>query len=306
MLAELNAVEAVARRRSFRGAAAELGVSPSALSHAVATLEQRLGVRLFHRTTRSVSLSEAGTQFLERVQPALREISDAMTAAKALRATPSGTLRLNVSESASRWLMPAVLEFSRRFPQMQVQLSSDERFVDIVAKGFDAGVRLKDSVPPDMVAVPCSPDLRFAVVGSPAYFKMRSRPVVPSDLKDHICIKMRLPGGGLYRWEFEKHGEETVIDVDGPLTLNNHAMKLDAALRGAGLTYINEWAVEEHLKAGRLVRVLEDWTPPYPGLCLYYPGNRLMPAGLKAFVEILRAANLKRVEAAPPSRRRSS
>lgn len=304
-LFELNAVVAVATRRSFRRAAGELGMSPSALSHAVAALEQRLGVRLFNRTTRSVSLSEAGEQFLSRVRPALREITDAMAAANAARDTPSGTLRLNMSEGSARRIFPAVLEFLGRYPDMQVQLTTDDRFVDIVAKGFDAGVRLKDSVPQDMIAVPCSPDLRFAVVGAPRYFKTHPRPLNPGDLKAHACIKMRLPSGANYQWEFEKRGEEVSIEVEGALTLDSHELKLDAALRGAGLTYINEWAVEAHIAAGRLIRVLEDWTPPYPGLCLYYPGNRLVPAGLKAFVEVLRETT-RSAAAAPPLRRRSS
>jgi DNA-binding transcriptional LysR family regulator len=288
-LFELNAVVAVSTRKSFRGAAAELGMSPSALSHAIAALELRLGVRLFNRTTRSVSLSEAGQQFLGRIRPALREITDAMEAVNAFRDTPSGTLRINASEGAAQRIFSAVvLEFLRRYPDMQVEVVTEGRYVDIVADGFDAGIRMAEAVPGDMIAVPCSPDLRFAVVGSPAYFANRTRPLTPGDLAAHMCIRTRLSSGGFYRWEFEKRGEEVAIDPPGALTLGSHALKLEAALNGAGLLYVNEWTVAEHIAAGRLIRVLEDWTPAYPGLRLYYPGQRHVPAGLRAFIDVLK------------------
>jgi DNA-binding transcriptional LysR family regulator len=288
-LLELNAVIAVSAHKSFRSAAAELGLSPSALSHAIATLEQRIGVRLFNRTTRSVSLSEAGEQFIARVRPALVEISAAMEEVDKFRATPTGTLRINTSADAARLLLtPFVLEFLRRYPDMQVDLVTEGRLVDIVADGFDAGVRLQEAVPQDMIAVPCSPPFRMAVVGSRSYFKNRSRPVVPGDLHRHSCIRTRLPSGTLWRWEFEKRGEEVAVDVAGPLTLDNHDLMLQAALKGAGLAYMSEWGVSNELASGRLVRVLEDWTPPYPGLCVYYSGHRHVPAGLQAFIAVVR------------------
>lgn len=288
-LLELNAVVAVAAHRSFRAAATELGLSPSALSHAVATLEQRMGVRLFNRTTRSVALSEAGEQFLARVGPALREISQAMVAANELRDTLTGTLRINASEGAARmFLMPSVLEFLRRYPDMHVDLVTQDQLVDIVAAGFDAGVRLADGVPRDMIAVPCGPDVSFAVVGSARYFKGRTRPLTPGDLAAHSCIRRRWPSGAIYRWEFEKRGEEVVIEVNGSLTLDRDQLMIEAALRGAGLAYLSETSVAADIAVGRLIRVLEDWTPAYPGPRLYYPGHRHVPAALRAFIAILR------------------
>jgi DNA-binding transcriptional LysR family regulator len=288
-LFELNAVVAVSSHRSFRRAAAELGLSPSALSHAVATLEQRLGVRLFNRTTRSVSLSEAGERFLKRVQPALGEIADAMEAVNELRDTPTGTLRINASESAARQiLVPIVFEFLRRYPDMEVDIAAEGRLVDIVAAGFDAGIRIAEMVPRGMIAVPCAPPQCFAVVGSPAYFKRHSHPRMPDDLKAHNCIRYRFSSGTIFRWEFEKRGEEIDLDVPGSLTLDNQALMREAALHGVGLAYVNEWAVEADLAVGRLIRVLQDWTPPFPGPCLYYPGHRHVPAGLRAFVGVVK------------------
>lgn len=293
-LFELNAIVAVATHRNFRHAARELAMSPSALSHAVATLERRLGVRLFHRTTRSVALSEAGTRFLARVQPALQEISAAIDIAGEARDTPTGTLRLNTSEGgAQQILSPLILEFLSRYPDMRVDLVTEGRFIDIVKEGFDAGIRLAETVPQDMIAVPCGPDLRFAVVGAPRYLKARERPRVPGDLAAHRCIRHRLPSGALYRWEFEKRGQHLRVDVDGPLTLDNHLLMIEAAVAGAGLAYVNEWSVRGEIASGRLVRLLGDWTPPYPGLRLYYPGRRHVPAGLRAFIGLIRARRLK-------------
>ena len=288
-LSELNAVVAVAAHRSFRKAAAELDMSPSALSHAIATLEQGLGLRLFNRTTRSVSLSEAGAAFLARVQPALNEITAAMEGANDFRDTPSGTLRLNTSEGAARMILaPLLLEFLRRYPDMQVDLVTEGRLVDIVKEGFDAGFRLAEAVPLDMIAVPCTPPLRFAVVGSPAYFKGRKLPRTPQELQSHTCIRSRLPSGALFKWEFEKNGSKLELDVAGPLTLDNDNLRIAAALEGHGLTWASEWPVAPHIASGRLVRVLEDWTPAIPGLCLYYPGHRLVPAGLQALISLVR------------------
>jgi DNA-binding transcriptional LysR family regulator len=288
-LTELNAVVAVAAQRNFRRAAAELGMSPSALSHAIAALEQRIGVRLFHRTTRSVSLSEAGEQFLARVQPALREIGAAMEAVNDYRDKPAGTLRINTSEGAARMVLtPMVFEFMRRYPEMKVDIVTEGKLVDIVADGFDAGIRSVETLPQDMVAVPCSPPLRFAVVGSPAYFANHKKPRVPADLLAHNCMRSRYASGAIYRWEFEKHGEKQEIDVKGSLTLDNHNLMIEAALEGVGLAWCSEWAVARHITAGRLIRVLGDWSPAYPGLCLYYPGHRHVPAGLRAFIAVIR------------------
>ncbi len=287
-LTELTAVSAVAAHKSFRAAAAALDISPSALSHAVAALEKRIGVRLFNRTTRSVSLSPAGEQFLSRVTPALQEISDAMEAVNDHRDTPSGTLRLNSSEIGARLIQPIILAFLDRYPEMSIDLAAQGRFVDIVAGGFDAGVRLAEAVPQDMIAVKLTEDLSFAVVGSPVYFADHDIPLVPADLLHHRCVRARLPSGKLFPWEFQRHGETEIIDVPGQLTLDNDTLKLEAALAGGGLTYISAEVIAGHLADGRLVRVLQDWTPSFPGLCLYYPGRRHVSAGLRAFIAVAR------------------
>jgi DNA-binding transcriptional LysR family regulator len=288
-LFELNAVAAISAHRSFRAAATELGISPSALSHAIAGLEKRLGVRLINRTTRSVSLSQAGERFLARVSPALREIAGAMEDVNAFRDTPTGTLRINFKERAGHLILrPVVAKYLRRYPDMQVELTVEGRPIDIVAEGFDAGIRLAESVPQDMVAVPCGPDSRFIVVGAPAYFERRPVPRSPADLLAHDCIRRRMPGGKLYRWEFEKRGEEMALDVPGRLTLDNDGLMIEAALEGLGLAFVSDWWVADYLAKGSLQAVLEDWTPPFPGLCLYYPRHRHVTAGLRAFVELIR------------------
>jgi DNA-binding transcriptional LysR family regulator len=286
-LIELDAVVALARHRNFRAAALELGVSRSALSHAVAALEERLGVRLFNRTTRSVSPTEAGEQFVSSVAPALGDIRGAIEAANNRRATPAGTLRINTGARAARQMMtPIIVEYLRRYPEMKVDLVTEGRLVDIVVDGFDAGVRPANRVPQDMIAIPIGPDQRFAVVGSPSYLAGREKPHTPQDLLAHRCIRSRLPGGGIYRWEF-RHGEAVAIDVEGPLTLDEPTLMLEAARAGVGLAYVIEWSVAADLAAGRLVRVLEDWTPTFPGLCLYYPSRRHLPAGLRALVDLI-------------------
>lgn len=287
-LIELNAALAVASHKSFRGAAAELGMSPSALSHAIAALERRIGVRLFHRTTRSVSLSEAGEHFVSRVRPALREISAAIESVNEFRDSPRGTLRINASEAAARLvLLSKVVALVARHPEIQVEVATNDRFVDIVAEGFDAGVRFRDTIPADMVAVPCSDDVRFAIVGAPSYFARQPAPRVPGDLLSHACIRRRWPGGAIFRWQLGRRGHEQALDVRGPLTLDRDALMIDAALAGVGLAYVSEWEVAAHLASGALVRVLEAYTPPYAGFALYYPGHRHVPGPLRAFVQVL-------------------
>jgi DNA-binding transcriptional LysR family regulator len=288
-LFELNAVAAISARRSFRAAATELGISPSALSHAIAGLEKRLGVRLINRTTRSVSLSEAGERFLARVSPALAEIAGALEDVNEFRDTPAGTLRINLKERAAHQILrPVIANFLRRYPDMNVELTLEGRHIDIVAEGFDAGIRLAEAVPQDMIAIPCGPDSRFIVVGSPDYFERASKPQSPSDLLRHECIRRRMPGGKLYHWEFEKRGEEIALDVPGRLTLDSDALMVEAALEGMGLAFVSDFWVTEHLAAGKLQAVLEDWTPLFPGLRLYYPRHRHMTAGLRAFIDLLR------------------
>ena len=288
-LFELNAVAAISAHRSFRAAATELGISRSALSHTIAGLEKRLGVRLINRTTRSVALSEAGERFLARVSPALREIAGAMEDVNVFRDTPTGTLRINLKERAAHQILrPVVANYLRRYPDMNVELVLESRPIDIVAEGFDAGIRLAESVPQDMVAVPCGPDTRFIVVGAPAYFARLAAPRSPADLLAHACIRRRMPGGKLYRWEFEKRGEQIVLDVPGRLTLDNDILMVEAAVEGLGLAFVSDFWVKDQLASGSLKAVLADWTPPFPGLRLYYPSHRHMTAGLRAFVDLLR------------------
>jgi DNA-binding transcriptional LysR family regulator len=304
-LFELNAVAAISAHRSFRAAATELGISPSALSHAIAGLERRLGVRLINRTTRSVALSQAGERFLARVSPALREIEGAMEDVNAFRDTPAGTLRINAKERAGHQILrPVVAKYLRRYPDMQVELTMEGRTIDIVAERFDAGIRLAESVPQDMVAIPCGPDSRFIVVGAPAYFDRASVPRSPADLLAHECIRRRMPGGKLYRWEFEKRGEEIALDVPGRLTLDNDSLMVEAATEGLGVAFVSDFWVTEHLAAGTLRAVLEDWTPAFPGLRLYYPPHRHMTAGLRAFVDLLKEEN-KRISVAKMSGRKT-
>jgi DNA-binding transcriptional LysR family regulator len=288
-MVELDAVVAVSRRGSFRAAAVELGMSPTALSHAVNGLEARLGVRLFNRTTRSVSLSEAGGQFIARVTPALSEIRSAMEGVNNLRDKPAGTLRINSTVSAARRiLVSVVLEYLRRYPDMKVDLVTEGRLTDIVADGFDAGIRTRDMVPGDMIAVPFGSDQRFVVVGSPAYFEENPPPRTPGDLMRHRCIRARLPSSGMYRWEFAQRSETLNVDVPGVLTLDEPTLLREAALAGAGLAYMREAWIAQDVAAGRLVSALNEWMPSSPGLCLYYPGRRNVPASLRAFIDVIR------------------
>jgi len=306
-LAELEAVLAVSRHRSFRAAASELSVSTSALSHSIAGLEARIGVRLFNRTTRSVSLSEAGAQFVQNVAPALSTIRDALEQAGSFRDTPSGTLRINTSVGAAHQAMPVFVAFLQRYPDMKLDIVTEGRLIDIVVEGFDAGIRLLETVPQDMIAVPFGERQRFAVVGSPAYFSGHKPPRTPADLAAHRCIRSRMPSGSIYQWEFERHGQTVRIDGDGALTLDEPGMMLAAARAGLGLAYLTEWNVSADLVAGTLVRVLEEWTPPLDGLCLYYPGRRHVPAGLRALIDMIRDyADANRKRAAPIRKRRQA
>jgi DNA-binding transcriptional LysR family regulator len=291
-LTEFDAVIAVGRLGSFRAAATELGMSTSALSHAVAALEARLGVRLFNRTTRSVSTTDAGEQFLARVAPALAEIGGAIEDINSHRDTPTGTLRINTSAGAARMILtPLLLEYLRRYPDMNLVLVTEGRLVDIVGQGFDAGIRIAEAVPQDMIAVPIGGEIRMVVVGAPSYFAGRTIPRVPDDLRQHRCIRARMASGAIWSWEFERRGEVTEIDVPGTLTLDEMTLMKEAALAGAGLAYLSEWSVRDAIAAGALIPVLEDWSPPYPGLCLYYPGRRHVPAGLRALIDLIREQN---------------
>ncbi|WP_044561744.1 LysR family transcriptional regulator [Azospirillum sp. B4] len=299
--ADLSVFLAIASHRSFRKAAVELGVTPSALSHALRAIEERLDLRLVNRTTRSVALTEAGERLYARIRPAFLDIHDAIEDLNSLRGTPVGTLRLNASQAAARLvLLPIVLRFLAAFPDVRVEMVVDDAMVDVVAGGFDAGVRFGESIAGDMIAVPLGPRQRFAVIGSPAYFQRHPVPASPHDLRGLPCVRYRFLSGGLYRWEFERAGVELDVEVDGPLTLSDQDLMVDAALAGTGLAYVFDARVTEPVAAGRLVRVLEDWCPYYPGLFLYYPSRRQLPAALRAFIDFARAPDKGRPQAGRP------
>lgn len=288
-LSDLAAFCAIAQYRSFRRAAEMLGVSRSSLSHAMRSLETDLGVRVLHRTTRSVSPTEAGERLLRRLVPVLHELDEALDAVGEHDGQPAGTLRINGNEAAIRLLLETIVpQFLSRYPRMAVDLVAEGRLVDIVEEGFDAGVRLAEAVPQDMIAVSLGPDVRFIAVAAPAYLENREPPSSPDDLKDHSCIRHRLPSGKPYRWEFERKDQHIVIDVPGALTLNSIQFMVDAAVNGLGIAYVPESAALDLLKEGRLVILLEDWSPVIPGLRLYYPGHRHVPPGLQAFINLVK------------------
>jgi len=281
---------AVARARNFTRAAAQLGVSQSALSQTLRSLEAKLGVRLLTRTTRSMSTTEAGERLLRAIGPAFDDIDAGLAALAALRDRPAGTIRITAHDHAVRAVLwPALLKLLPAYPDISVEIIIDYGLTDIVAERFDAGIRSGEMVARDMIAVRIGPDMRMAVVGAPAYFATRAVPEAPRDLTAHRCINLRLPTlGGLYAWEFGKDGAETKVRVEGPLVFNASGPMLDAALAGFGLAYLPEDIVEAHIEAGRLIRVLEDWCPPYPGYHLYYPSRRQPTPAFAALVNALR------------------
>ena len=280
----------VARERSFTRAAAQLGVSQSALSHAMRNLEARLEVRLLTRTTRSVAPTEAGERLLMRLSPHLLEIEQELTALRDTRDRPAGNIRLTAGEHAmSAVLWPVLKPFMAQYPDIHVEVTVDNGLTDIVDGRFDAGVRLGEQVAKDMIAVRIAPDMRMAVVGSADYFERYGTPDTPEQLQHHRCINMRLPTrGGLYAWEFERDGREVRVRVDGQLTLNNLPQRIDAAESGLGLAYVPEDTVREALDQGRLLRVLEAWCPPFDGYHLYYPSRRQHTTAFSLLVDALR------------------
>src|SRR3989442_2494091 len=289
-LDDLAAFAAVGRERSFTKAAAKLGVSQSALSQTIRQLEARLGVRLLTRTTRSVSVTEAGERVVATVAPRIEEIETELAAVGELREKPAGTIRITAIEyAADAILLPKLAKLLREYPDIKVEIIIDYGLTDIAAQQFDAGVRSGEQVAKDMIAVRIGPDMRMAVVGAPSYFKGRPEPKKPQDLLNHNCITLRLPThGGLYAWEFEKGGRELRVRVEGQLTYNTTGQMLTAALAGLGLAYVPEGLVQPHLAKGRLKPVLEDWGLPYSGYHLFYPSRRQPSAAFALFVDALR------------------
>ncbi len=288
-LSDLTGFVAVAQHRSFRRAAELLGVSRSTLSHAVIGMEKDLGVRLLNRTTRSVSLTEAGEILARQATALLKNYDETLDALADAGGVVGGTLRINCTEMAAGYLLRgAVPVFLQRYPQVSFDLVTDGRLVDIVAAGFDAGIRLRDSVPQDMIAVPFGEEVRFVPVASPDYLGRQGTPVMPDDLLRHRCIRHRLPSGKIHRWDFEKHGQEVVIDVPSALTLNHPRLMAEAAASGLGIAFVPESVARSRMATGELLTVLGDWCPAMPGLCLYYPGHRHLRPTLRAFIDTLK------------------
>ncbi len=288
-LSELAAFEAVARHRSFRKASEERGVTASAISHAVSNLEARVGIRLLNRTTRNVSATDAGAMLLAQLSPALRDIGSALDALNQFRETPFGKVRINAPNSIAPFVLgPVMGELIRNNPKLELEIVATDRLIDIVEDGFDAGIRLGESLREGMVAVRIRPRLRFAVVGSPGYFETKPVPQTPADLTDHVCIRNMYPSGAFYPWSFAREGETVDVEPRGPLALHDHELMVEAALAGIGLVYIWEARAKPYVESGRLVECLQAWCPPEDWLYLYYPTRRHMSAGLRAVIDAMR------------------
>lgn len=279
----------IAEERSFTKAAKRLGVSPSALSHAMRGLEEGLGVRLLSRTTRSVAPTEAGEQLLARLRPAITDVRDALQQLSGLRDKPAGRIRLLVPRLAGTTVLgPKLAKFARDYPDVILDITADDSRMDIVAGGFDAGIHFGEYIQKDMIAVRVSKDHRAAIVGAPGYFKSHTKPKTPHDLLKHRCINFRHGSAGLYRWEFDKDKKSLSVAVNGPLIVDDVETMIRASIDGVGLAFVSDERVEAQIKSGELIRVLEDWCQPFPGFFLFYPSRRQQPAALSALVNTLR------------------
>ena len=289
-LSELAAFDAVARYKSFRRAGDERGVTASAISHAVSNLEARVGIRLLNRTTRSVSLTDAGVMLFSRLSPAFVDIGSALDGLNQFRDTPFGKVRINAPSSIAPFVVgPVMGELVAANPNLQLEVIATDRMVDIVEDGFDAGIRLGESLRDGMTAVKIKPRLRFAIVGSPDYFKRHSAPCVPADLKKHVCLQNLYPSGARYAWEFKKDGKTIEFQPTGHIASDDHELLVKAALAGAGLAYVWENRAEREIKDGALVRCLEPWCALEDWLYIYYPTRKYISAGLRAVISALRA-----------------
>ena len=288
-LSVLSAFLTVAEERSFTRAAKRLNISTSGLSHTIRRLEEQIGVRLLTRTTRSVSPTDAGERLLAHLRPALADIRGVLTELAGLQSMPVGRLRLLCPRLAAKSVLaPKLGQFARNYPGVELDITTDDSRVDLVAAGYDAGIQFGEYIAQDMVAVRVSPDLRPAIVGAPSYFAAHPKPTSPRDLLEHRCIRFRHRGESVYRWELDQGDESLTIAVNGPLILDDLDLMIQAALDGAGLTWVAEDHVAQHLASGALIRVLEDWCPPFPGFFLYYPSRKQQPAALTALVKTLR------------------
>jgi len=291
-LANLTAFVAVADHLSFRAAASRLGVTPSALSHTMRQLEERLGIRLLHRTTRSVSVTDAGHRLLERLRPAIDQIASALEDLNQERSRPVGRLRIYaIHTAAAAVIAPVWQRFLSTYPEVHLELQLGEAPIDIVAKGFDAGIGPRDRVAADMIIVRVMGPVKVAVVGAPSYFARRQRPRTPDDLARHSCVEYRRGAdGAVFEWEFERSGRSRKVSVSGRVMVNDPDLAVRAAVDGLGITYTITAQAEPFLRSGQLVRVLEDWSPSFGGLFLYYPSHRQVPAALRALIDMIRAA----------------
>jgi DNA-binding transcriptional LysR family regulator len=289
---ELNVLSAfmvVAEERSFTRAAKRLNISTSGLSHAIRRLEEQLGIRLLSRTTRSVSPTDAGEQLLAQLRPALAEIQDTLNRLSGLQSKPAGRVRLVAPRVAAKTVLaPKLGQFARDYPDVVLEVTTDDSHIDLVAAGFDAGIQFGEYIAQDMVAVRVSADHRPAIVASPEYFKTHPKPTSPADLLRHSCINFRHGTEGVYRWELDKGDQSVTLAVNGPLILDDLDLVIRAAVDGAGLAFMAEDRIADHLRDGSLERVLEDWCPPFPGFFLYYPSRRQQPAAMTALIETLR------------------
>ena len=289
-LSDLTSFVAIADQLSFRAAALRLGVTPSALSHSMRQLEERLGMRLLNRTTRSVSLTDAGLRLLERLRPAINQVVDALEDLNRERGRPFGRLRIHAGHTAAAAVVAPVWQrFLSTYPDVQLELQVSEAAIDIVAKGFDAGIGPQNRAAADMIAVRVTGPMKIAVVGAPSYFALQRRPRTPEDLAGHSCVQYRREAdGAVFDWLFERNGKSQKASVEGRLMVNNPDLAVRAAVDGLGIAYTNEARAEPFLRSGQLIRVLEDWSPSFEGLFLHYPGHRQVPAALRAFIDMVR------------------
>jgi DNA-binding transcriptional LysR family regulator len=289
-LSELAAFDAVARNRSFRRASEERGVTASAISHAVSNLEARVGIRLLNRTTRSVSLTDAGAMLLSHLSPAFGDIGSALDALNQFRDTPFGKVRINAPNSIAPFVLgPMIGPLLAANPNLELEIVATDRLVDIVEEGFDAGIRLGESLRDGMTAVKINPRLRFAVVGSPGYFEKRPMPTSPAELSEHVCIRNMYPSGVGYPWSFGRNGDEIDVEVKGPVALHDHELMIETALADVALAYVWEDRARPYVESGRLISCLSEWIVPEDWLYLYYPTRRYISAGLRAVIEALRS-----------------
>ncbi|MGL4090533.1 LysR family transcriptional regulator [Agrobacterium cavarae] len=289
-LTELTAFMAVATHRSFRRAADELGTAPSTLSHTVRALEERLGVRLLNRTTRSVSPTEAGLSLLNRLHKVMNSLDEALDATAAFRGNVAGRVRINAPRVTIAYLVREILPLmTERYPDVEVDLVADGRLIDIVSAGFDAGVRLMEAIPKDMVAVPFGKPVHFLCVASPAYLERAGEPLTPNGLTQHRCIGHRLPSGKLYKWEFERAGQELTVETGGTVVLDDEDLMIEAAASGLGIAYVVSWIAEPAIAAGQVKPVLTSWMHEPERMALYYPGHRSVPPPLRAFIDVVKS-----------------